>query len=98
MKALSLPVSENKNFEISFLCSYVPNCDLQEKATFDLGEYHMYNMVEVDKEMLYTKYESTMTYCFREEEFWRSASLSLCSNFKFGRGPLEDATYQMSKL
>ena len=27
VKALILPVSEKKNFEVGFLCSYVPTCD-----------------------------------------------------------------------
>ena len=41
MKALSLSVSEKKNFEIFFLCSYVPNCDLWGGASFDLGGHLM---------------------------------------------------------
>ena len=41
MKALSLPVSKKKNFEIFFLCSYVPNCDLQGRASFDPGGHLM---------------------------------------------------------
>ena len=35
MKALHLPVSENKTFEIDFLCSYVPFCDHWGRACFD---------------------------------------------------------------
>ena len=27
IKALIFPVSEKKNFEVGFLCSYVPTCD-----------------------------------------------------------------------
>ena len=41
MKALSLPISEKKNFEIFFLSSYVPNCDLRGEASFDPGAHHM---------------------------------------------------------
>ena len=59
IKALGLPVSEKKNFEIFFLCSYVPTCDLQGRPSFDPQGHHMY---------------------------------------KLGRGPLEDTTYQTSKL
>ena len=37
MKARSLSVSERKNFEILFLCSYDPNCGLRGEASFDPG-------------------------------------------------------------
>ena len=67
MKALSLPVSEKKNFEIFFLSSYVPNCDLWGGASFDPGGMVWINLVEVHKEMLYTKYESYTASSFREQ-------------------------------
>ena len=58
IKALGLPVSMKKNFEIFFLCSYVPTCDPWGGPVLPQG-HHMN---------------------------------------KLGRGPLEDATYQKSKL
>ena len=33
--ALGLPVSEKKNFEIFFLCSYVPTCDPRGRPSFN---------------------------------------------------------------
>ena len=41
IKALILPVSEKKNFEVGFLCSYVPTCDprvgaiLTQRASYE---------------------------------------------------------------
>ena len=35
MNALSLPVSDKKNFEDGLLCSYVPTCDPLRGASFD---------------------------------------------------------------
>ena len=71
-------------------------------------------LVEVLKEMPYIKYQSSRPSSFREEEFCNFLSLFLCSNLwppgqaqfwpkghhmnKLGRGPLGDATYQISKL
>ena len=46
MKALGLPVSEKKNFEVCLLCSYVQNCDPLGWASFDP------NLVDVHKEIL----------------------------------------------
>ena len=37
MKALGLPVSEKKNFEVCLLCSYVPTCDPRGGANFAPG-------------------------------------------------------------
>ena len=34
-------VSEKKNFEVSFLCSYVPTCDSQGRASFEPHEHHI---------------------------------------------------------
>ena len=83
-------------------------------ASFDPTSIIWINLVEVHKEMLKTKYQSSTPYSFRGKEFWRWDSLFLCSNLwpprwdqswpqeyhlnKLGRGPLEDATYQISKL
>ena len=114
IKALGLPVSEKKNFEIFFLCSYVPPCDPQGGASFDPRGIIWTNLVKVLKEMLYTKYKSFKLSSFRKKEFWNFLSLFLCSSLwppgqaqfwpqghhmnKLGRGPLGDATYQISKL
>ena len=35
IKALGLPASKKKSFEIFFLCSYVPTCENQGRASFD---------------------------------------------------------------
>ena len=94
-----------------FLCS---NLWPQGGANLDPKSIISKNLVEVNKEMLHTKYQSSMPSIFREEEFWRWPSLFQCSNLwppgwgqfwpqgfhmnKLGRGPLEDATYQISKL
>ena len=59
IKALGLPVSENKNFGIFFLSSYVPTCDPPGQGKFWPLGHHMN---------------------------------------KLGRGPLEYATYKISKL
>ena len=73
------------------------------------------HLVEIHKEMLYTKYQSSRPSSFKEEEeFWNCLSLFFCSNLwplgrskcwlqghhmnTLGRGPLEDASYQISKL
>ena len=114
VKALILPVSGTKNFEVGFLCSYVPTCDPSGGASFDPRSIIWTNLVEVHKEMLKTKYQSSMPSSFIREEFWRWDSLFLCSNFwpagwvksspqehhmnRLGRGPLEDATLQISKF
>ena len=41
IKALSLSVSEKKNFEVTLLYSYAPNCDLWGGASFDPKGHHM---------------------------------------------------------
>ena len=46
IKALGLPVSEKKNFEIFFLCSYVPTCDPQSRASFHLRGMTWTNFVD----------------------------------------------------
>ena len=49
--------------------SYVPTCDLQGRASFDPRGIRWTNLVEVLKDMLYTKYQSSRPPSFREEEF-----------------------------
>ena len=67
-KALSLPVSEKKNFEVGLLCFYVPTCDPQGGVRLTLGNY-MNKIDKVHKEMLNTKYQSSRPSSFREGEF-----------------------------
>ena len=109
----SQKVSERKNFEVGLLCSYVPSCDNRGGANSDPKGIWT-NLVEVHKEMLHNKYQSSALSCFRDEKFWNLSSMFLCSNIwppgwgqfwphghhmnKLGRGPLGDATYQISKL
>ena len=59
IKALGLPVSEKKNFEDGLLCSYVPSCDPRGGAIFDPRGIIWINVVEVHKEILHTKNESS---------------------------------------
>ena len=114
IKVPCLSVSERKNFEVGLPCSYVPSCDPWGRANFDPKGIIWTKLVEVHKEMLYTKYQSCRPSSFREVEFWSLPSLFLCSNLwhpgrgqfwsqgyhlnKLGRGSLEDATHQISKL
>ena len=109
IKSLCLPVSEKKNFEHWLLCSYVLTCDPRGRASFDPRGIIWTNFVEVHKEMLYNKYQSSRPSSFREEEFWSLPSLFLCSNLwppgrgqfwprgdhlnKLGRNSLGDATH-----
>ena len=60
-----------------FLCS---NLWPPGRGQFWPQGHHIRNMVEVLKEMLYTKYQSSRPSNFREEEFWNFLSLFLCSN------------------
>ena len=60
-----------------YLCSNMWPCG---RANLDHRGIIWTNSVEVHKEMLHTKYQSCMPSIFREEEFWRWASLFLCSN------------------
>ena len=114
IKSLRLSVSEKKNFEDWLLCSYAPTCDPRGMTGFDPRGIKWTNLVKVQKEMIYTKYQSSRPSSFREEEFWSLPSLFLCSNLwhppgrgqwpqgdhltKLGRGSLGDATHQTSKL
>ena len=95
---------------------FVPMFNLwpQGQASFDPRGILLTNLVEVHKEMPHTKYQISMPSGFREEEFWRWASLFLCSNLwppgrgqfwpqrhhmdKLGRGPQGDGIYQISNL
>ena len=69
IKALILPVSEMKNFEVGFLCSYVSTCDPQGGASFDPTSIISTNLVDVHREMLKTKYQSSIPSSFRGKEF-----------------------------
>ena len=80
IKSLCHPVSEKKNSEDGFLCSYVPTCDPWGRASFDPRGIIWTNLVEVLKKMLYTKNKSSRPSSFREDEFWNFLSLFLCSN------------------
>ena len=80
IKALSLPVSEKKNYETFVLCSCVQLVIPQGRANFDPRGIIWTNLVEVHKEMLYTKYQSSSPSSFKEEKFWNFHSLFLCFN------------------
>ena len=69
MKALSFPVSEKKNFKVCLLCSHVQNCDPWAEASFDPRGIICTKFIEVNKEMLHTKHQSSTPSSFREEEF-----------------------------
>ena len=69
IKVSCLPVSERKNFEVGLLCSYVPFCDPHDGANFDPRAIILTNWVEVHKEMLHTKYQSSTPSSFREKNF-----------------------------
>ena len=73
----SFRVEELWNFRPLFLCS---TFDPQGRASFDPRGISWTNLVEVHKEMPHTKYQISTPSSFREEEFWRWASLFLCSN------------------
>ena len=52
MKDHGLPVSEKKNFEVRFLCSYVQNSDPRGGASFDPRGIIKTKLEEVHKEIL----------------------------------------------
>ena len=79
IEALILPVSEKKNFEVGYLCSYVPICDPPGEASFDPTSIWT-NLVDVHRDMLKTKYQSSIPSSFRGKEFWRWDSSFLYSN------------------
>ena len=66
MKGLPLPVSENKNFEVDLLCSYLLTCDpwggtfLTPGASYKKGD---------KGPLLDAKYQSSKPSSFREKEF-----------------------------
>ena len=64
-----LVVSEKKNFEVGFLCSYVATCDPQGGANFDPTSIIWTNLVQVHKETLNTKYQSSMPSSSEEKNF-----------------------------
>ena len=76
-QAQDLFVSEKKNLKMGFS---IPTCDHKGRASFDPGGIKWTNLVEVYKEMPYTKYQSSRPSSFRKEEFWGLPSLFLCSN------------------
>ena len=80
IKSLCHLVSEKKNFEDGLLRSYVPTSDPRGRASFDPRGIIWTNLVEVIKEMLYTKYQSSRPSSFREEEFRNFLSLFLYFN------------------
>ena len=70
MKALGLPVEEKKDFEVCLPCSYVRNCDTPGAGPVLTPKGIIRTkLVEVHKEMLHTKHQSSTPYSFREEEF-----------------------------
>ena len=89
--------------------SLVPTCDPWGRASFGPRVIIWINLVEVQKEVLHTTYQSSKPSSFREKEFWKWASLFLCSNLwplgwgqfwpqghyvnKLCRGPQGDAIY-----
>ena len=60
---------EENNFKDGLLCSYVPTCDPRGQASFDPRGIIWTNLVEVLKEMLYTKYHSSRPSSFRKKNF-----------------------------
>ena len=69
-----------EEFWSCFLCSYVPTCDPRGEASFDPTSIICTNLVDVHREMLKTKYQSSIPSSFRGKEFWRWDSSFLCSN------------------
>ena len=68
IKPLCLPVSEKKNFEDGLLCRFVPTSDPRGGASFGPKGIIWTNLVEVKKEMLHTKYQSSRPSSSREEQ------------------------------
>ena len=113
-QSFRLPGSEKKNFEFCLLCSNVRICDPGDGANLDPTGVIWTNLIEVHKEIMHTKYQSSMPSSSQEKEFWSLPSLFLRSNLwppwrsqswpqehhlnKLGRGPQGDAAYQISKL
>ena len=58
-----------KNFEVGFLCSYVPTCDHKGGASFDPQDMicTYWYFIEVHTEMLTTKYQSSTPSSLRQE-------------------------------
>ena len=68
IKALSLPLPEEKNSEICLLCSYARTCEPQGRTSSDPRGIVCTNLVEVHKEILHTKYQGSRPSSFRVEE------------------------------
>ena len=69
IKALYLSDSEKKNLEDGLLRSYLLTCYPRGLANFDPRHIISTYLVEVHKEMLNTKYQSSTPSSFREEYF-----------------------------
>ena len=70
-------------FHVSMPDYFVPMFELVspgDRASFDPRDIIWTNLVEVDKEMLHTKYQSSKPTSFIKEEFWSFPFLFLCSN------------------
>ena len=90
---------KEKNSEGGLLCSYVPTCDPQGRASFVLRGIIWINLIEVYKTMLNTKYQSCTPSSFREEEFWSLPSLCLCSNLRPpGQGQFWPQGHHMNQI
>ena len=68
INALRLPLSEKRKYGDGFLCSYVPSCDPWGRASFDPRAIVCTNLLEVHKEMLHTKYQSSRLSSFGEKK------------------------------
>ena len=58
-----------EEFDVCLLCSHSQHCDPQGGASFDPRGIIFTELVEVRKEMLNTKHQSSTPLSFREEEF-----------------------------
>ena len=58
-----------EDFEVGFLCSYVPTCDPWGEASFHPTSIIYTNLAEIHMEMLNTKYQSCMPSTTEEKNF-----------------------------
>ena len=72
IKALSLPVSEKKSFEVGLLRSHVPTCDTRVGVSFD-PKGIIWIKLKVHKEMLNTKYQSSSPYSLGQKDFLKNS-------------------------
>ena len=63
------PMSFSPQNEFNLLCSFCGTCDRPGRATFDPRGIICTNLVEIHKEMLHIKYQSSTPSSFKEEEF-----------------------------